>query len=573
MSQEENAKVCESRKIVPEAKDFADGSKMWEKTFPEFSVKVYIPECDLPKEYVNFGFRAPYLMIFEEKRFTWEEAKAYADANGFSKIAAKYAGSVCFFYPNTAGITKGEEGWKNAGKDLFASILSLSRISQYYGDGYAVMYDRFAKKMGDWFIRGAVLRTCIYAKGEAADYVARNCLKTIEGDGLYGKGDITPACCILEGLSVIPQVERQDIPVVSIGNSEEVNKAFRQGTKYLLVKEKAEYEKDFREFVGNFRRMMGHLEEEPDLERMGMIVEPAYHMVTTTPDNRGDDKDTVSHAIGYVAYYNKDIMKDGKKVPLLLCFHGGGDSAMLMASLSGWMAVAVKYDFLLVCVENHLNSTATETMELLEHLKTIYSIDEQRIYASGFSMGGCKSWDMFQEYPQIFAAVAPMDATYDVGLNASGEPAACVNQSIMLPVFYAGGEITPLPELPFQEPKCLNRMKYTCKINKTDIRSQAEFDKQELWEDPIWSVKGNYCHKLVNRERNNSVLTLNFFTTNHDHCYCIFASVGNQGHEVRHHTCENAWKFLKEFRRLPDGTIAGGEVEKILALYEENKAD
>ena len=59
------------------------------------------------------------------------------------------------------------------------------------------MYDRFAKKMGDLLIRGAVLRTCIYAKGEAADYVAANCLKTIWGDGLYGKGDITPVCCTL----------------------------------------------------------------------------------------------------------------------------------------------------------------------------------------------------------------------------------------------------------------------------------------------------------------------------------------------------------------------------------------
>ena len=243
---------------------------------------------------------------------------------------------------------------------------------------------------------------------------------------------------------------------------------------------------------------------------------------------------------------------------------------MCMASLSGWTEVARKYDFLLVSVENHLNSTATETMELIEHLRTVYNIDEQRIYASGFSMGGCKSWDMFQEYPEKFAAVAPMDATFDVGLNASGEPAPRVNRSTLLPVFYAGGEITPLPELPFQELKCLNRMKYVCEVNQTDIRSLAEFDRQELWEDPIWSVKGNYRIELENHERENSVLTMNLFTTGKDHCYCIFACVGNQGHEVRHHTCENAWKFLSEFRRLPDGRIEGGELEQVLARYRDN---
>lgn len=550
---------------VPNVKTFEDGSKMWEECFEEFTVKVYIPVSDLPRDIVNYGFRAPYLMIFEEKPQTWEEAKNYADTNGFAQIAGTYAGSVCFFYP---GESVG--GWKNAGKDLFAAILAQSRISQYYKDGYAIMYDRFAKKMGDSFIRGAVLRTCIYAKGEAADYVAENCLKTIWGDGLYGKGDITPVCCTLEGLSVLPEPERRDLPVVSVGNTDEVNEALRRGTDYLLIKETAEYEKDYREFVGTFRRMMGHLEEEPQLEAMGMKVEASYYVVTTTPDNRGDDRDTTSHAIGYVAYYNKDIMRGGKKVPLLMCFHGGGDSAMCMASLSGWTAVAAKYDFLLVCVENHLNSTATETMELMEHLKTVYCIDEERIYASGFSMGGCKSWDMFQEYPEKFAAVAPMDATFEVGINASGEPAPRVNRSVMVPVFYAGGEITPLPELPFQEAKCLNRMKYVCEVNQTDIRSQASFDRQDLWEDPIWSVKGNYRRELINRERENSVLTLNFFTTGEDHCYCIFACVGNQGHEVRHHTCENAWRFLSGFRRLPDGRVDGGELEQVLALYQDN---
>ena len=32
-------------------------------------------------------------------------------------------------------------------------------------------------------------------------------------------------------------------------------------------------------------------------------------------------------------------------------------------------------------------------------------------------MGGCKTWDLYQEYPDVFAAVAPMDATFDVGCN------------------------------------------------------------------------------------------------------------------------------------------------------------
>lgn len=531
-------------KEMPEVIALEDGTKAWQQEFESFRVKVIVPVTEQPGEIVNFGFRAPYLMIFEEKERSLQEAKAFAEEAGFAKIAARFAGSVVFFYPTCEG------GWKNAGEDLFAQIIAQSRISQYYKDGAAIMYDRFAKKMGDAFIRGAVLRTYLYGFGESADFIAKNCLKTIEGDGLYGKGDITPAGCILQGLSVVPSPERRDIPVVSVGNRKEINDVLEKSLDYVLIKDTADYEKDFESFTGTFRRMMGNLEKEADLEAMGMAWEPSYCMVKTSPDNQGDDKDTTEHPIGYVAYYNKALVDKKEKMPLVLCFHGGGDSAMCMSSVSGWYRVAADYNFLLICVENHLNSTATETMELIEHLKGKYNIDTQRIYASGFSMGGCKSWDMFQEYPKVFAAVAPMDATFEVGLNSSGQPAPCeINRDTVLPVFYVGGEITPLPELPFQAQKCLDRMAYVLKVNGAVKQNTVAFDKQDTWENPIWGINGDRIVKLDDPERENSTLTLHYFDSEDGNCYCVFGSVSNQAHEVRHHSCEEAWKYMSQFHR------------------------
>ena len=49
-------------KTLPNVRTFEDGSKMWEESFEEFTVKVYIPVSELPKDIVNFGFRAPYLI-------------------------------------------------------------------------------------------------------------------------------------------------------------------------------------------------------------------------------------------------------------------------------------------------------------------------------------------------------------------------------------------------------------------------------------------------------------------------------------------------------------------------------
>ena len=548
---------------MPEIITQSNGSKYWEHTFSDFEAKVYVPVSAPITEIVNFGFRAPYLLVFEETKQSAEAAMSFADSTGLSSVAASFGGSVVFVFPTCEG------GWDNAPEDLFASIISESRISQYYKDGVAIMRDRFTGNWNGFYIRGAVLRTYLYGSGKSADYIAKHCLQRIEGDGLYGKGDITPAGCILTKLSVLPApaANAPDIPVVSIGNSQAVNDALQAGLTSVLIKDTADYTDDFYSFVGTFRRMMGNLEREADLDGMGMIWEPGYCTVPTSGDNRGDDKDTEEHNIGYVAYYNKKITEECKKVPLLLCFHGGGDSAMCMTSVSGWYRVAADHNFLLVSVEHHLNSTATESMALIKHLTGKYPVDTEQIYSTGFSMGGCKSWDMFQEYPKVFAGVAPMSATFEVGLNVFGQDAGPINRDTIVPTFYVGGEITPLPELPFQAQKCIDRVAYVFDINRVVASYEVKLEEKDNWNNPIYGIDGDIVYKINDPVR-GSVLTLNLFESDNGCCYTIFGSVDNQGHEVRYHSCENAWKFLRSFRRLPDGTILGGKTEDIKKLYE-----
>ncbi len=546
-------------KQMPQIMQLEDGSKLWVHEFERFEATVYIPQCNLLTDIINYGFMTPYLLVFEEDKKSADEAKAFADESGLAQIAAGYGGSVVFIYPKADG------GWEDAPKDLFADIIAESKIGQYYQDGVTRMRDRFTGNWGDLFIRGALNRSYLFGYGKSADYIAENCLKTIEGEGLYGKGDITPVVCILHNLSVVPVPERRDIPIISIGNSAEINEALKEGVDEAVIKETADYVKDYEQFIKKHRRMVGHLDEEADLNKMGLIVEPDYCIVPTAKDNRGDDKDTAEHKIGYVAYYNKGLMDNGNKVPLVLCFHGGGDSAMCMVSLSEWHLVTAKYDFLLVSIENHLNSTATETMTLLEHLKEKYPIDNTRIYATGFSMGGCKTWDLFQEYPEVFAAVAPMDATFEVGLNVYGQPAEKVNEETILPVFYVGGEQTPLPELPFQEAKCLNRMAYVLRVNRAITQNHAIFEEKDAWKNPIWGIDGDVICQATDKEK-NSVLTMHLFESNQGSCYCVFASASNQQHEMRHLNCENAWKFFSQFRRMPNGDLTGGKIEMMQSV-------
>lgn len=527
-------------KNCPEIISLPGGGKCWQHGFERFRVKVYVPQPHPLADIVNFGFDAPYLLLFEEKELTMGEAVAFAEHYGFARVARQYSTSVVFVYPTCPG------GWDEADENLFIDLIAESRIHQYHHDGVVTDKNRFTGENGDCFIRGAIFRTHLFGRGKSADYIARHCLKTTQGLYLWGPGEITLTTATLTNLSVVPQVERRDIPVVSVSNNEEINAALKDSCDHLLVQEEFDFPAAYEGLIKGCKRWCGVLSMEKTMEEQGMVQEPAFAVVPTSCDNRGDDKETAEHRIGYIAYYKKGLLEGGP-VPLVMAFHGGGDSALHMAHVSGWYRVAQRNNFLLVCVENHLNSTATEAIALIEQLKEKYPIDEKRIYASGFSMGGIKTWDMFQEYPDVFAALAPMGATVEVGHNVYFQPVEKeINRTQPVPVFYAGGEITPLAELPFQAEKCCDRMRYVFEVNQVATPYAVKLEEKDSWANPIWGISGDRVEQIDDPSR-GSVLTINYFTSKDGVERTALASIDNQGHECREHTCEHAWHFMSRF--------------------------
>lgn len=546
-----------------------DGGKVWKHCFEKFKATVFVPDNDLMDDVLNYGFIAPYLLVFAEKDYSddFSAAVQFARINGFESIAKKYGSSVVFIYPTS------DEGWEGAAPDLFSEIISNSKIHEFYEDGVAKAYNRFTKQLEGYYIRGAIFRTCLYGFGKSADYIASHCLNHFEGDGLWGRADCAPVVCTLSGLSQGDEIkiDSYDIPVISYGNSASVNSLFKSKCRWFLEKAKPDFAADMEGFAKQFRRMLGEMEVDPDLEKEGLKIDPCVITVKTSVDNCGNDKGSSEHKLGYFAFYNKSIFDEGKgPVPLLLAFHGGGDSSFYISYISDWAGIAHRHDFLLVAVENHLNSTATEMVELVSHLKKQYKIDPSRIYASGFSMGGCKTWDIIQEYPTLIAAAAPMDATFDVGCNIYGQTVAGgINRTEAVPTYYIGGEITPLPELPFQAQKCIDRTKYILDLNQAAKAPlyTVKLEDKEKWQNKIWGINGDYTHSVLDPKRKGK-LTLQFFTRDDGKCYNVFGSIDNQGHECRPHTCEYAWRFLSSFTRTPDGTISGGDFDRLKKSLE-----
>ncbi len=525
----------------PEVRDIT-GGKCWEHTFEKFFLKAYVPENDLDGQINNYGFRAPLLLVFEEEKQGMDSAVSFARESGLAKIAADYDSAVLFVYPTAEG------GWAGAGEDFYAAVIAEIKMIQVYRDGIVENYDFFAREFKGYFVRGAIFRADIYSFGKSADFAAKHLLKTLQGEYLWGPGEITPAMVSMQGLSVMPDVQRKDIAVISAGNSGEINRAF-DSCRHLLVKDRAEYVPDFYGFVKKFRMWCGKIEYEPDFPALNMTEEAGCVTVNTSPDNISPFKDDRTHKVGYFAYYNNGLFSSGP-VPLVLGFHGGGDSSMYLTFVAGWWEVALDHNFLFVSVENHQHVTATEAVEIVEELKKKYSIDEKRIYATGFSMGAGKTWDCATQYPEVFAGIMPASALFPVYHSFFGGPVTTrINRDVPVPVFYSGGELSHVPELPRQADSALERIAYVSEVNRLKKSfSAVDFHHQEEWENPLWGLNGEKKEEIPDPER-GSILTVQYYDSEDGVCRTALASVSGQVHECRKHSIENAWKFISRFTR------------------------
>ena len=523
----------------PKVETLSDGGKYWEHEYEDFYLKAYIPKTQIDGTVNNYTFKQPLLLIFEEVYTSKEEAINFANKNGFADIAADYDSSVLFVYPKCAG------GWKGATESLYAAVIKQVKMTPEYRDGITEYTDFFKNVFMGYSIRGAIFRADVYSYGESADYVATNLLKKIDGEYLWGPGEITPAMCSMEGLSVIPQVERRDIAIISVGNSETVNSVFKE-SQHMLIKDKAEYKADFKNFVRKFKMWCGQQQIEVDFDAIGMTEEAGVTEVNTSKDNKRIK--TPKHKIGYFAYYNNDLFENGP-VPLLIGFHGGGDSSMYLSYVAQWWEICHRYGFLFVSLENHQFIPATEVAEVIENLKKKYNIDEKRIYATGFSMGSGKTWEMYQEYPEIFAGLAPVSAMFPVKNHfLSQSNSGRLNMDVSVPLFYSGGECSFVTELPCMDESGLERIQYIAKVNKLKAKFDISFDKKDEWADPIWGVSGDRV-EVVHDDSRGSDLKIHYYESEDGICRTAFASVTGQVHECRHHSCEEAWKFISLFEK------------------------
>lgn len=123
--------------------------------------------------------------------------------------------------------------------------------------------------------------------------------------------------------------------------------------------------------------------------------------------------------IDYLIHLPKNYQKSEENFSLMIFLHGAGERGSDLEKVKMWgpPKIAEKDDnfpYILIspqCPENdwwtslqQIENLHTLIMEIIEN----YNVDENRIYLTGLSMGGYGTWALACEYPNLFAAIAPI---------------------------------------------------------------------------------------------------------------------------------------------------------------------
>ena len=177
------------------------------------------------------------------------------------------------------------------------------------------------------------------------------------------------------------------------------------------------------------------------------IVSPARIMAEQKQDNRDLYEARVfvdgnQRKLLYRMLMPKDY-NEAKKYPLVMFYHGAGERGddnykQLVHGMSDFASDEImdKYPCIVVAPQcpsgvqwvdvpwggdsHTMPSKPTEPMrqslDLIESLQKSLSVDQNRIYVTGLSMGGFGVWDAVQRHPDLFAAAVPICGGGDAAL-------------------------------------------------------------------------------------------------------------------------------------------------------------
>jgi predicted peptidase len=158
------------------------------------------------------------------------------------------------------------------------------------------------------------------------------------------------------------------------------------------------------------------------IEGCGQIKNLTKHPALPQIPLKGQNKYSKAD-INYLFYVPESYGKDrNKKWPLILFLHGMGERGNDLELIKKHPLPKIldeqkNFPCIAVSPQLPLNKQLWDDYidplkELLDQIKSKYSIDTQRVYLTGLSMGGAGTWNFALRYPKYFAAIVPIAGAY-----------------------------------------------------------------------------------------------------------------------------------------------------------------
>ncbi|MHC1782303.1 MAG: hypothetical protein AB9891_05985 [Anaerolineaceae bacterium] len=132
------------------------------------------------------------------------------------------------------------------------------------------------------------------------------------------------------------------------------------------------------------------------------------------------DKNLMVYGKGYMLYLPEGYAENPEKDwPLIFFLHGSGDrgdNPYLLAKASPFMFIREQGPLEAIIAAPLLKSSPEQVFPLeyldgaLAEIRSVYRVDEKRIYLTGLSLGGEATWRFALHQPRTFAAAAPLCA-------------------------------------------------------------------------------------------------------------------------------------------------------------------
>ena len=126
---------------------------------------------------------------------------------------------------------------------------------------------------------------------------------------------------------------------------------------------------------------------------------------------------TKTLSCNYLLFLPEDYGQKKQQWPLIMFLHGAGErgSDLNKVKVHGPPKIVENrkdFPFIVVspqCPEDDWWTGKVEVLiNLLDDIVARYKVDTERIYLTGLSMGGFGTWSLASEYPERFAAIAPI---------------------------------------------------------------------------------------------------------------------------------------------------------------------